>query len=197
MLGRGEFYNVEKRNQQTNNSYGEAWANASNTPFRLYKHFAHEGGTSTPFFMHWPAMIQPRKDWYRTPAQLIDIVPTLLDVAGATHPKQFNDNAIPALDGISLRKAFTGDRLVRSEPICVEHENNAFVRDGDWKLVGRGVSPAAGVVHAKWELYNIASDRTETTDLAKLHPALVKKMSDHWSKWAKRVKVYPKTARKR
>jgi arylsulfatase len=197
MLGRGEFYNVEERNQQSNNSYGEAWANASNTPFRLYKHFAHEGGTSTPFFMHWPEMIQPRKDWFRSPAQLIDIVPTLLDVAGATHPEQFNENAIPALDGISLRRAFTGDRLDRSEPICVEYENNAFVRDGVWKLVGRGVSPAAGVVHAKWELYNIASDRTETTDLAKSHPALVKKMSDHWAEWVKRVNAYPKTARKR
>jgi arylsulfatase A-like enzyme len=79
----------------------------------------------------------------------------------------------------------------------VEHENKAFVRDGDWKLVGRGVSPAAGVVHAKWELYNIASDRTETTDLAKSHPALVKKMSDHWAEWAKCVNVYPKTAPKR
>ncbi|MGI9473326.1 MAG: sulfatase/phosphatase domain-containing protein, partial [Rubripirellula sp.] len=110
----------EQRNQQTNNSYGEAWANASNTPFRLYKHFAHEGGTSTPFFMHWPDMIQPRQDWFRSPAQLIDIVPTLLDVAGATHPEQFNENAIPALDGISLRRAFTGERLDRSEPICVE-----------------------------------------------------------------------------
>ncbi|MDG2130985.1 MAG: arylsulfatase [Fuerstiella sp.] len=197
MLGRGEFYNIEERNRQTNNSYGEAWANASNTPFRLYKHFAHEGGTSTPFFMHWPEMIQPRKHWFRSPAQLIDIVPTLLDVAGATHPEHFNGNPIPTLDGISLRRAFTGDRLDRSEPICVEHENNAFVRDGDWKLVGRGVSPAAGIVHARWELYNIASDRTETIDLAESHPALVKKMSDHWAKWARRVNVYPKTAPKR
>lgn len=142
-------------------------------------------------------MIQPRKEWFRSSAQLIDIVPTLLDVAGATHPEQFNRNAIPALDGISLRPAFTGDRLDRSEPICVEHENNAFVRDGDWKLVGRGVSPAAGIVHAKWELYNIANDRTETTDLAKSHPALVKKMSDYWAVWAKRVNVYPKASRKR
>ena len=124
-------------------------------------------------------------------------MPTLLDVAGATHPEQFNGNAIPALDGISLRSAFTGDRLERSEPICVEHENNAFVRDGDWKLVGRGVSPAAGIVHSKWELYNIAHDRTETTDLAILQPALVKKMSDHWAAWADRVKVYPKKASKR
>ncbi len=192
MLGRGEFYDVGQRNQQTNNSYGEAWANASNTPFRLYKHFAHEGGVSTPFFMHWPEKIQPQKDWFRSPAQLIDVVPTLLDIAGATHPTQFNGNDIPTLDGISLRPAFTGNSLRRSEPICVEHENNAFIRDGDWKLVGRGVSPAAGIVNAKWELYNIAKDRTETTNLAQSEPALVKKMSDAWAAWAQRVNVYPK-----
>lgn len=142
-------------------------------------------------------MIQSRKDWFRSPAQLIDIVPTLLDVARATHPEQFNGNAIPVLDGISLRPAFAGHRLDRSGPICVEHENNAFVRDGDRKLVGRGVSPAAGIVHAKWESYNIASDRTETTDLAKSHPALVKKMSDHLAAWAQCVNVYSKTSRKR
>ena len=197
MLGRGEFYDVAQRNQQTNNSYGEAWANASNTPFRLYKHFAHEGGVSTPFFMHWPQQIQPQKDWFRSPAQLIDIVPTLLDVADATHPEQFNGNTIPALDGISLRAAFTGEPLVRSQPICVEHENNAFIRDGDWKLVGRGVSPAAGIVDTKWELYHIANDRTETNNLVKSHPAQVKRLSNHWAKWAQRVHVYPKTAAKR
>ncbi|MDA7916385.1 sulfatase-like hydrolase/transferase [Verrucomicrobia bacterium] len=192
MLGRGNFYDIEKRNLESGNSYGEAWANASNTPFRLYKHFAHEGGTATPFFMHWPAKIEPRKDWFRKQAQLIDVMPTLLDVAGATHPKRFNDNQIYPLDGISLRPAFNGNALKRSEPIFVEHEDNAFVRDGDWKLVGRKVSPAGGVVPAKWELYNIAKDRTETSDLAPTEPERVKKMASQWNAWAKRAKVFPK-----
>ena len=84
-----------------------------------------------------------------------------------------------------------------AKPLTPLSKPGSVVRDGDWKLVGRGVSPAAGVVHAKWELYDIANDRTETTDLAKSHPALVKKMSDYWAVWAKRVNVYPKASRKR
>lgn len=192
MFGRGEFYDVEKRNQEEANSYGEAWANAGNTPFRLYKHFAHEGGTATPFFMHWPARIEPRGEWYGDPAQLIDIMPTLLDVAGADYPEVFHGKTIPPLDGVSLRPAFDGRPLARGEPIFIEHESNAFVRDGDWKLVGRGVAPPGGERPEKWELYNMAEDRTETRDLAASHRGKAEELAGKWRLWAKRVAVYPK-----
>ena len=191
MLGRGDFYDIEKRNQYPSNSYGEAWANAGNTPFRLYKHYVHEGGASTPFFMHWPKGIKPRQEWYREPGQLIDLMPTIIDVAGAKYPKRFHGNAIPALDGVSTRPAFNGKSLGREEPIFVEHENNAFVRDGDWKLVGKGVSAQPGVIRSKWELYNIRLDRTETKDLASKYPKRVSRMADRWDAWAKRADVYP------
>ena len=197
MLERGEFYDVKKRNQQSSNSYGEAWANASNTPFRLYKHFVHEGGSATPFFIHWPAKIKAQKDWYGAPAQLIDVVPTILDVAGAEYPEEMHGNKIPELDGNSMRPAFDGEELNRSQPIFVEHENNAFVRDGDWKLVGRGVSAEGGVIPSKWELYNMADDRTETKNLAEDIPEKLKKLAVQWDNWAKRAKVYPKRAKKR
>ena len=108
MFGRGNFYDIEKRNLEHANSYGEAWANASNTPFRLYKHFVHEGGAATPFFMHWPKGIKPGKDWYREPAQLIDVMPTILDQAGADYPKTYKGNDILPIDGLSLRPAFWG-----------------------------------------------------------------------------------------
>jgi len=192
ILGRGEFFDVSKRNLQGSNSYGEAWANASSTPFRLYKHFAHEGGTATPFFLHWPERIQPREDWYREPAQIIDVLPTILDVAGADYPERFHGADIPALDGISLRPAFDGQPLERSEPIFVEHETNAFVRDGNWKLVGKGVADKDGVAPARWELYDMEADRTETNDLAADHPERVARLAGQWDRWAKRVNVYPK-----
>jgi arylsulfatase len=192
MLGRGNFYDIEKRNLESANSYGEAWANASNTPFRLYKHFVHEGGAATPFFLHWPAGIKARESWYETPAQLIDLVPTILDVAGATYPKTMHGNKIPSLDGISLRPSFGGDDLGREDPIFVEHENNAFVRDGDWKLVGKGVAAGPGVDESKWELYNIAEDRTELNNLREQKPELFKKMAAQWDAWSLRAKVYPK-----
>ncbi|WP_291168037.1 arylsulfatase [Gimesia sp.] len=192
VLGRGEFYDIEKRNLDNSNSYGKAWANASNTPFRLYKHFAHEGGTSTPFFMHWPAEIKPQTDWYTEPAQLIDIMPTLIDVAEAKYPDTFSGNTIPALDGISLRPALQGEPLNRTEPLFIEHESNAFVRAGDWKLVGRGVSPAKGYQSQKWELYDLKTDRTELNDLATRRRAIVNDLAHKWEAWAKRVGVYPK-----
>ena len=195
MFGRGEFYDIKKRNQQSANSYGEAWANASNTPFRLYKHFVHEGGSATPFFIHWPAKIKPQKNWYGDPAQLIDIVPTILDVAGAEYPEEMHGNKIPALDGITMRPAFEGKGLQREQPIFVEHENNAFIRDGDWKLVGRGVSATAGVDRSKWELYNMTDDRTETNNLVEEMPEKAKDLADQWDAWAKRAMVYPKRSK--
>lgn len=197
VLGRGEFFNVKKRNQQTNNSYGRAWANASNTPFRLYKHHAHEGGVATPFIMHWPHRIKPGKDWLREPAQLIDIMPTVIEVAGTSYPETYADNPILSLDGISLMPSCQGRSLGRNRPIFIEHENNAFVRDGDWKLVGRGVSPPGGLQSKKWELYNVKDDPSELNSLVAEYPDKVKVLSDQWEKWAERVGVFPKKTKSR
>ena len=192
MLGRGNFADIEKRNLENANSYGEAWANAGSTPFRLYKHFAHEGGSATPFFLHWPAGIEAKEDWYREPAQLIDVMPTLLDVAGAKYPGNAHGKEIPALDGRSLRPAFAGKPLGRKEPIFVEHETNAFIRDGQWKLVGREVSTLGGTAEDRWELYNLVTDRTETEDLASRQPGVVRTLAAQWEEWAHRVGVYPR-----
>lgn len=176
----------------TKPSYGKAWANASATPYRLYKHFAHEGGANTPFIAHWPARIKPGRDWYREPAQLIDVMSTLVDLAGATYPKMFGGHDIIPNEGVSLAPAFEGKSLARKEPIFIEHENNAFVRDGEWKLVGRGVTPPRGLAPKKWELYHISEDGTELNDLSSKMPEKVKSMSAAWETWAKRAHVYPK-----
>lgn len=173
-------------------SYGKAWANASATPYREYKHFAHEGGSNTPFIAHWPARIQAGRDWYREPAQLIDVMATVVDVSGATYPKESNGHAILPADGIPLTPAFDGKALARKQPIFIEHENNAFVRDGDWKLVGKGVSMPRGLQKKKWELYQITGDGTELRDLAMEQPEKVAAMSAQWETWAKRAHVYPK-----
>lgn len=196
MLGRGEFRDVEKRNQQSANSYGEAWASASNTPFRLYKHFAHEGGTATPFFMHWPRTIKGGQDWYREPAQLIDIVPTLLDVAGVPYPEEYGGERITPLEGVSLRPSFGGEPLNRNEPIFIEHERNTFVRDGKWKLVGRDVVGQTAADPDKWELYDMQLDRTETNDLSNSQSEVLAKLAAKWNQWSQRVGVYPKPIRR-
>ncbi len=178
-------------------SYGRAWANASATPYRLYKHFTHEGGSNTPFIAHWPARIRPGRDWFREPAQIADIMPTLIELTGATYPAEFHGHSIPPILGTPLTAAFDGKSLDRKRPIFLEHENNASVRDGDWKLVGQNVAPPAGLNPEKWELYHITADGTELHDLAATQPDRMKSMSGQWQEWAKMVQVYPKSPKKK
>ncbi len=173
-------------------SYGKVWANASATPYRLYKHFAHEGGSNTPFIAHWPAGIASRGQWYRQPAQLIDVMATLVDLSGATYPKTHGGHEILPIDGVSLAPAFAGKPLGRQKPIFIEHENHAFVRDGEWKLVGRNVAPPRGPKPKRWELYHMTADGTEMHNLAKDMPDRVGQMSRAWREWSEHVHVYPK-----
>ncbi|MEK7951816.1 arylsulfatase [Luteolibacter soli] len=193
VLGKGDpVKDREAGSEWTTPSYGKCWANASATPYRMYKHFAHEGGANTDFIAHWPARIKGGRDWFREPAQLIDIMATVCDVTGATYPKEFKGHAILPADGISLTPAFDGKPLARKGPIFIEHENNAFVRDGEWKLVGKGVSLPRGLQKDKWELYHLSVDGTELKDLAKEQPERVATMSSEWETWAARAHVYPK-----
>jgi len=196
-LGRGNILDVKKRNLETSNNYGNAWANVSSTPFRLYKHYTHEGGSATPFIMHWPKGIVPQRDWYRPAAQLLDIVPTLLKVCDVKYPDSFHGNKLPSLRGISLAPSFTGKALMRSKPMFSEHEDNAFMIDGFWKLVGKGVATSQGPDPGKWELYNLKDDRTELNDLAGDEDRRFKEMAAAWHAWALADKVYPKPSGKK
>ena len=194
ILGNLDVKDIAKRNSEWNIAYGTAWANASNTPFRLYKHFAHEGGISTPFIAHWPAGIPARPAWITEPAQIIDVMPTLVEVTGAKYPQERNGQEILPMQGLSILPVLKGGHVSRTKPMFMEHESNAFVRDGDWKLVGRGVAPPGGLKPGLWQLYNIAEDRTELKNLAKEMPEKVADLSRQWSEWAKAASVYPKKA---
>lgn len=176
--------------------YGEVWANASNTPFRKFKHFTHEGGLSSPLIAHWPQGIEPRSDWYGDPATLIDLAPTVYELAGASYPAEYGGNSIHALTGRSLAPAFNGVSLERAEPLFFEHEDNAAIMDGKWKLVGSKVSVPGAVDVAKWELYNLEEDRTETNDLAARRPKVTERLAQRWADWSHEVGVYPKPAKR-
>ena len=165
--------------------YGKAWANVSNTPFREYKHWEHEGGISTPLIAHWPKGIADERHGKldAQPAHLIDLMATCVDLAGASYPTEFKGKAIQPMEGISLAPAFEGKSLARTQPIFWEHEGNRAIRIGEWKLVS---------MHPKaWELYHIPTDRTEMHDLAAAQPDRVKAMASQWEAWAKRVGVRP------
>ena len=165
--------------------YGEAWANVSNTPFREYKHWEHEGGISTPLIAHWPQGIAESRNGKleAQPSHLIDIMATCVDLGGGAYPKELNGNAIQPMEGVSLKPAFQGEPLNRPQPIFWEHEGNRAIRIGDWKLVSKH--------RGGWELYDMTTDRTEMNNLAATQLDRVKDMSAQWDAWAKRVGVAP------
>lgn len=158
---------------------GLAWANACNTPFRLYKHFIHEGGACTPMIASWPAGIPSnmRGSFVRQYAYLPDFMATCIELAGATYPKD-----VPACEGVSILPLLKGSQQsVHEVPIYWEHEGNAGVRWGNWKLVREYRQP--------WELYNLDRDRTELNDLSATDPERRKRMIAMWTSWATQNQV--------
>ncbi len=164
-------------------SYGQSWANASATPFRTYKHWVHEGGIGTPLIVHWPNAIPERVEGNFTDHYgfIQDIMATAVDVAGATYPTRHNNQAIAPLQGRSMLHVIAGhDRPIHDEPIFWEHEGNAAVRLGNFKLV-KAYDPEN---RSNWELYDISRDRSELNDLAPGRPDLVEELSRRYAQWA-------------
>jgi len=164
-------------------AYGEGWANASNTPFRMYKHFVHEGGISTPAVAHWPAGIKAKGELRKEPAHLIDIMATCVDLAAAKYPETHDGQTITPMEGKSLVPVFASKPIER-EAIYWEHEGNRAVRAGAWKLVAKGKN-------GPWELYNLEADRTEQNNLAGSERDRVEQLAALWQKWAERAQVLP------
>lgn len=175
--------NVMPGPEDTYMAYGMNWANVSNTPFREYKHFVHEGGISTPLIAHWPQGIDRKNELERQPGHLIDLMATCVDLADAKYPTTLNGQAIQRMEGVSLVPAFAGASLERKEPIFWEHEGNRAARAGEWKLVAKENQP--------WELYNMKTDRTEMHDLAGKYPDRVTELSGLWETFAQRAAVLP------
>ena len=157
-------------------AYDEAWANASNTPFRLYKQWVHEGGIATPFVAHWPHGIAVPGRITDSPGHVVDLMATIGELAGADAKDQDGRSLVPVL---SDPGAATPERT-----LYWEHIGNRAIRDGDWKLV---LDRRTG----DWELYNLAADPTEQFDLARSHPNVVRRMTETWQTWADSIGVRP------
>jgi arylsulfatase len=151
---------------------GPGFSSASNTPFRRHKTWVHEGGISTPLVVHWPAGISAKGELRHTPGHVIDIVPTVLELAGIQKPKEWNGKPIPESPGRSLVPAFAKDETMPRASIWWLHEGNRALRTGDWKLVAAKGDP--------WELYNMKTDRAEQYNLAAKMPDKVKDLEQIW-----------------
>jgi len=160
-------------------AYRRPWANASNTPFRLFKHWVHEGGIATPFIARWPGGIARKDALEHQVGHITDIMATCLDLAGAAYPDTFNGQAITPCEGRSLAPVFRGEQREPHERLYWEHMGNRAVREGDWKLVAAR--------DGDWALYNLAEDRTELNDLSKAMPERAQALFQAWDAWADRV----------
>jgi len=159
---------------------GPAWASASNTPFRYWKKESYEGGCHTPLVVHWPAglKLEPGSITEEV-GHVIDIMPTCLDLAGASYPTRYRSNSLTPSDGKSLASCLAGRKRAGHEELFFEHMGGRALRIGDWKLVALKDEP--------WRLYNLAKDRTETNDIASSQSQRVQNMSRKWNQWAASV----------
>jgi arylsulfatase A-like enzyme len=151
---------------------GPGFSSACNTPHRRHKTWVHEGGISTPLIAHWPKGISAKNELRHTPSHVIDIAPTVLELAGIETPKEWEGEPIPMGPGKSLVKAFASDVMIERDSLWWLHEGNRAVRVGDWKLVAAEGEP--------WELYNLSTDRAEQQNLAAQLPAKVVELEKVW-----------------
>lgn len=164
-------------------AYKEPWAYVSNTPFSLYKEWMHEGGVSSPLIAWWPEHIEAGAV-NQTQGHVIDIMPTLADIAGVSYPTTYADSAITPVEGESLVLALSSDEYHRAKPIFWEHKGNKAVRKGDWKLVSRYPN--------EWTLHNMATDRAELVDMKSEHPEIHQELLSLWEAWAQAKGVLPR-----
>ncbi|MBS0210750.1 MAG: arylsulfatase [Planctomycetes bacterium] len=157
-------------------SLGPGWSSVANTPLRRHKTWVHEGGINTPLIVHWPRGLKARGELRHNPAHVIDLVPTVLEVAGMKAPAEFAGAKVPVPPGRSLVPAFAKDGTVEHEYLWWLHEGNRALRVGDWKIVALKNQP--------WELYNLAVDRGESHNLASQYPDRVRELEAVWTRQA-------------
>lgn len=180
-VNRGEA-GAELGTKESFMSYGLPWANASNTPFRLYKHWVHEGGISSPLVAYWEGHTKANTQTAEV-SHLIDLMPTCMEAAGAEYPREYKGKAITPMEGKSLVPVLNGQERKGHDHICWEHEGNRAIRQGKWKMVA--------VNGKKWELYDMSLDRAEMNNVAGGNAGKVEELAGLYEKWATRCGVLP------
>ena len=171
---------LEPYNPESGWSDSTGWAWARNTPFRYYKQNQFEGGVSTPAILHWPAGLKTEPGSLEDfPVHLVDVLPTVAELGGASIPSTWPGRDLSPLAGISLAPILAGKEIKDRPPIHLLFDRDRGLRDGDFKLVSFRSNP--------WELYNIARDRTELNNIAMQYPEIVSRMEKQWTDMAKNV----------
>ena len=174
-ISMGNIENLRPGSALTFQSYDRPWANVSNAPFRLYKHFVHEGGISTPLIAHWPRRLKQHQVSHAA-SHVVDIMPTILQASGSDYLTELDGHEIQPLQGESLLDLLEGKTWQREQPIFWEHEGNSAIRLGQFKLVRQ--------FDQAWELYDMETDRTELNNLIGKNAPLEKELLKQYQAWA-------------
>jgi arylsulfatase len=176
-------YNAPNPGAKTTWNYiGNAWASTANTPFRFWKKESYEGGSATPFIVHWPAKLSKKQNTInRGVAHVIDILPTCLALSNAEYPETFNEQTTLPPSGKNLLPLIFGETKSIHDTLFWEHEGGRAIRIGDWKMVS--------LPKQDWELFNLAADHTETNNLSAKYPEKVNEMNATWENWVRQTIV--------
>jgi arylsulfatase len=168
--------------ENTYQSYGMNWANASNTPYRQFKKYDHEGGIKTPMIAHWPMAIKQPGEIIESPAHLVDLLPSILEVTNTSLPVMSHGKETMKVDGVSLRNILLGEEAqTKRESLFFHHSAGRALRQGGWKIVSK--------TKKKWELYNLKKDPVELRDLAEENPERLQQMIKVWNDLSQKMKV--------
>lgn len=192
--GREIVYDLKKQvmpgPQTSYASIGQRWANVANTPYSYWKAESYEGGVRTPLIAFWPNGIKAKKGGFSDQVgHVMDFMSTFLELTGAKYPATYKGHAITPTTGVSLIPSFLGKKTAGHENLFNEHFGARFVRSGNWKLV-------SGSRDTTWQLYNLATDQTETRNLAIRYPDKVRELEQRWRQWAETHQVLPKPGKK-
>jgi len=176
----GNVPGLRPGDELTYQSYDKPWANVSNAPFRLFKHYVHEGGISTPLIAHWPQQI-PAGQIAHEPCHVVDMLPTILQATGCDYLSELGGNAIQPLQGESFLDLLMDKEWTREQPIYFEHEGNSAIRLNNFKFVRKH--------NADWELYDMDVDRTELNNLAGSNRPLETDLLKQYQGWAEKTGV--------
>lgn len=167
-------------------SLGEDWANVTNTPFRYFKNYSHQGGIATPFIAYWPKGISESGRVDHSLLHFVDIMPTFLDITGAPYPSEYRGDKVGPVDGVSLLPLFRGGQIQRHAPLFYDWDQGSAIQTDEWKLVRW---------KDEWKLFDMQKDRTETTNVLAEHPRVAGKLKSKWQEWIVSTGVDPEMFR--